>query len=183
MKERIMDFRKTRPAKAAAFALAASLLCGPAIAEDGPCEGFNWPLATELGWMQAPDADTVKSGGEIAEPLAKAVALKLTPTKETSFPVKPSIKAGALADDSFSGFFTIKALPKKAVYQVTLSKHAWIDVIQDGKSAETVAFTGRGECPFVRKSVRFELSAGPVTIMVAGSDVETVKVAVREAQD
>jgi len=178
-----MDFPMTKPAKAAALALVASLLFTPAMAEDGPCEGFNWPLATELAWMQATEVEAVKSGGEIAAAPSKAIALKLTPTKETSFPVKPSIKEGALGEDSYSGFFTIKALPKKAVYQVTLSKHAWIDVVQDGKSAETVAFTGRGECPIVRKSVRFELSARPVTIMVAGSDVETVKVAIREAQD
>ncbi|WP_155942507.1 hypothetical protein [Rhodomicrobium vannielii] len=140
-------------------------------------------MATELAWMQAADAVAVKSGGEIAALPAKAVALALPLTKDAALPTKSGIKEGALAPDSYSGFLTIKALPKKAVYQVTLSKHAWIDVVQGDKSAETVAFTGRGECPIVRKSVRFELGEGPVTLMVVGSDVETVKIAIREAQD
>ncbi|ADP72651.1 hypothetical protein Rvan_3471 [Rhodomicrobium vannielii ATCC 17100] len=178
-----MDFPITKPAKAAAFALTAFLLCSPAVAEDGPCDGFSWPMATELAWMQAADAVAVKSGGEIAALPAKAVALALPLTKDAALPTKSGIKEGALAPDSYSGFLTIKALPKKAVYQVTLSKHAWIDVVQGDKSAETVAFTGRGECPIVRKSVRFELGEGPVTLMVVGSDVETVKIAIREAQD
>ncbi|KAI94038.1 hypothetical protein T281_13210 [Rhodomicrobium udaipurense JA643] len=183
MKEWIMDFTITKPAKAAAFALTAFLLCNPAIAEDGPCDGFSWPMATELAWMQAADAVAVKSGAEIAALPAKAVALTLPRTNEAALPAKSGIKEGALAADSYSGFLTIKALPKKAVYQITLSKHAWIDVVQADKSAETVAFTGRGECPIVRKSVRFELGEGPVTLMIVGSDVETVKIAIREAQD
>ncbi|MBT3069508.1 hypothetical protein KKP04_01310 [Rhodomicrobium sp. Az07] len=177
-----MEFSIKTPAKAAAFALAAVLLCNAAAAEEGPCEGLSWPMATELAWMQAADAEALKSGGEIAALPAKAVALALTPSKVASLPVKPS-KEDALAPDTFSGFFTIKALPQKAVYQITLSNHSWIDVVQGGKPVETASFTGAPECKIWRKSVRFELSEAPVTIMVAGSESAAVRVAIREAQD
>ena len=33
----------------------------------------------------------------------------------------------------------------------------------------------------IRKSVRYKLAAGPITVQISGSPTETVKVAIREA--
>jgi hypothetical protein len=148
-------------------------------ADNDACSGFQWPMETELSWMQSADSQPLDTGAQIAAVAEKAIALQLQPAATATLPVKPTKQ---IAADSFSGWFKIAALPEDGLYQVTLSHHAWIDVVQDGEPAKTSAFTGKPDCTIVRKSVRFRLKQGPVTIQIAGSPSETVKVIVREAK-
>lgn len=151
-------------------------------AEQDACSGFRWPVETELAWMTAADTLPLETGAEIATPPLKAVSLKLKPASTAALPVKPSAKPHeAAAPDSFSGWFRIANLPKEGVYQVTLSHHAWIDTIQDAAPVATAGFTGKPACQAIRKSVRFQLGQGPVLVEISGSPVDTIKVAVREA--
>jgi hypothetical protein len=75
----------------------------------------------------------------------------------------------------------ISNVSKAGSYQVTASAEAWIDVIQDGKSLASTAHSGRPHCPDVRKSVRFDLQTGAVTIQVSGVDSKLIKLAILPA--
>jgi hypothetical protein len=51
---------------------------------------------------------------------------------------------------------------------VTLSNYAWIDAIQNDAYLKPKGFSGVTGCDAARKSVRFDLAAGPVTIQFSG---------------
>ena len=72
-------------------------------------------------------------------------------------------------------------MPKGGLYQISLSHEGWIDAVQNGELVQSHSFTGKQACKAVRKSVRYELGAGPVTVQISGAPVETVKVTIREA--
>jgi hypothetical protein len=153
----------------------------PAAAQEG-CTGFAWPMETEIAWMTSSAAVSVGTGEKLQAPLAKAIALKLVPSKQAQLPFKPGIKKQAIAPDSYSGWFEIAGLPEGGLYQITISSHAWIDAVQNGELVQSQAFTGARECETVRKSVRYQLGAGPVTVQIDGAAAETVKVVIREAK-
>jgi hypothetical protein len=177
----------------AAIVLTAGLAAVPAYAQDAPaanapaanaetCE-FLWPLETEMGWMRAAEAEKAASGATLARlPDDKAVELALKPTSEVAFPVKPTRTPKAGDAKTFGGFVNVETA-EAAHVQVTLSAHAWIDVVQNGKPLEATAHTGAMGCPVARKSVRFEVGAGPLTIQLSGADTETIRIAVRPAAD
>ncbi len=85
-------------------------------------------------------------------------------------------------DNSFGGVLTFASPSKPGVYQVTLSSEAWIDVIQNGKSLKSTAHSGKHDCPGVRKSVRFELQAAPVTVQLSDVPSDTIKIAILPAE-
>ena len=151
----------------------------PAAAQEG-CTGFGWPMSAEIAWMTAADSQAAETGAKMPGLAAKAIELKLKPSKEVTLPVKSGKKKQGIAADSYSGWFEIAGLPKAGLYQVSLSHEGWIDVAQNGELVQSKGFTGRKDCKAVHKSVRFELSAGPVIVEISGAPVETVKVSVRE---
>ncbi len=172
--------RHLRPILALAAGLAgASLFAASATAD---CTGFKWPLDTELGWLAAGNDVAVKSGGEIAEAPAKAIALTLTPAKSTSMPVAAGVKEQAVGDDTFSGWFTIPAGVKPGLYQVSLSTNGWIDVVQNGALIPSKGFTGRQECKAIHKSVRYDIGPGPVSIQITGAPAGTVRLTLSAAK-
>lgn len=149
--------------------------------EEKPCSGFRWPVETELSWASSQDSQTLDTAAEIAQPAFKAITLKMQPTKEAALPVKPGIKTQAIPPESYSGWFKIDSLPKEGLYQVTLSQHAWIDLVQDGTLLPNAGFTGDPSCQILSKSVRYRVGPGPVTVQISGAPNETIKVIVREA--
>ena len=76
----------------------------------------------------------------------------------------------------------IPKVPKAGLYQITASAEGWIDVIQDGKALASSAHSGRRDCPDVRKSVRFDLQTGAVTIQFSGVDSKFIKLAILPAE-
>jgi hypothetical protein len=84
--------------------------------------------------------------------------------------------------DSSGGVISISNLPKAGSYQVTTSAEGWIDAVQNGKAVGAAAHTGRRDCADVRKSVRFDLQPGAVTLQLSGVDSKSIKVAVLPAQ-
>lgn len=149
--------------------------------EQKPCSGFRWPIQTEMSWITSEDSQPLDTASEIASPAAKAITLKMQPTKDAALPAKPGVKNQAIPPDSFSGWFKIASLPKGGIYQVTLSEHAWIDMVQNGAPLANAGFTGDPSCGVVRKSVRYRVGEGPVTVQISGAPNETIKVVVREA--
>lgn len=163
-----------------AFAVASFL--GPAVqaAGTGGCESFDFPLATELEWMQRPDSESVKSGATLPHAPAKAMTVALAAPGDVQFAVAPDGKAKG-GDGTFAGVVTIDSAGPAGLYQVSLSAKSWIDVVQNGKAVKAVAHTSKSDCEGLRKSVRFDLSAGPVTLQITGVKETSIKVTVRKA--
>ena len=140
-------------------------LLTPALADDG-CDKFAWPLTNERAQLTAPDKPVVKAGDTLAAVPKTAFTLQLQPGTEAAFLMPPERKPKA--EHWFGGVLRLPAPDKPGIYQVTLSEEAWLDVLQDGRYARTVGFSGRGDCPGLRKSVRFEVTAAPMALQVSG---------------
>jgi hypothetical protein len=137
----------------------ALLLSGGAARAD--CDHFKWSLAREKAWFaSAPEP----AGPEIA-PGEKAYELALKQGDAAGFalPLKKPMAAG-----EYGGVVRIASVPKAGLYQVTLSREAWVDVIQNQARARTRNVSRQRDCPSFAKSVRFELAAGPAVLQISG---------------
>jgi hypothetical protein len=172
--------QKANTATFLAFALLGAMAI-PATAQEDGCTGFSFPVDTEIAWMKAADSEAVEAGAKMPGLPAKAVTLKLKMTRDIALPAKSGRKRQAIGGATYSGWFEIANLPKSGMYQISLSLEAWIDAVQNGELVQSHSFSGRPACKAVRKSVRYELGAGPAIVQVAGSPVDTVKVTIREA--
>jgi hypothetical protein len=147
------------------------LAATPALAADAVCSKFNWPVDRELSLLRAARPDTA-SGASFAGGPPLALTLKLA--TGVALPVaseRPSDPA------KYAGFISISA-PKPGDYLVSLSSEAWIDVIQDGKPVASTAHSGDPNCPDLRKSVRFTLSAKPITLEISNAPADHILIAV-----
>lgn len=133
------------PMLAVATLLAGFALAGPSMAEEA-CQGFKWPVDTELGWLKANDHLQLKSGAEIDPLPTRAIALELEPAKDVKMPVAPGVKPQAIGAGTFSGWFTLPASVKPGIYQVSLSTNGWIDAAQNGQLIRSSGFSGRRGC-------------------------------------
>jgi hypothetical protein len=152
---------------------------GTATAEDVPaCASFAWSVARERSAFGAPDLPVLASGSALPSE-AGAAQLTLKPVAEIVLPF-PSDKA--VKPDTFAGFVTAK-VTAAGTYQVTLSNEAWIDVSQDGRSSlKPAAHSGKVGCPEVRKSVRFALDVGTVTIEISRASSPQIKLDLLRAE-
>lgn len=156
-----------------------ALSINTAMAEDAsPCTSFAWSVARERVTFGAQDLLALASGSSLSSG-AGAAQLNLKPAGEVALPV-PSEKAAK--PDTFAGFVT-STVPAAGTYQVTLSNEAWIDVSQDGRSTlKPTAHSGKAGCPEVRKSVRFVLDAGTVTIEISRASSPQIKLDLLKAE-
>ena len=160
-------------------ALAVTGMPGAASAET--CSGFKWPVDAEMSLMTAPEVEAVTMGGAIASIPPKAIELKLESSPSVKFPAAPGIKKQAIPQNSFSGWFTIKAVTKPGLYQITIPNHSWIDVVQNNELVQSTAFSGDPECKTLRKSVQYELGASPAIVQIVGVSEASIKLTIREA--
>jgi hypothetical protein len=157
------------------FSFIALLIAAPALAQDPVgCDKFKWPLEQERALLA--NASPIVSGGEMSQPLVAAVMVTLVPFADAKLPMAPS--RAPKSSDSYAGFVRGVAVPKAGTYRVTLSKGAWIDVIQDGHNVKSRAFSGATGCDSVAKSVKFELTATPFVIELSGTAARTIAVVV-----
>ncbi|MDG4894131.1 MAG: hypothetical protein EOR72_16895 [Mesorhizobium sp.] len=141
-----------------------------AVAADGGCEAFRWPVAREQALF--PEAPAAQSGVELT--IGQAVDFSLEAADMVSFEVPPQ---RAPAAGTFGATASV-TVPQDAELQVTVSDEAWIDVVQDGRSVKSAGVSGVKTCPGIRKSVRFKLTAGPATLQFSGAKKPDLKVAV-----
>ena len=169
-------------ALAAAVAAALAFAPGkPALAEDmSECDQFTWPVKREQALFGSKDLQHVASGATLASFPDRGIALELQPHDSVPYALPPG-RQPKIANSS-GGFVVVSNVPKGGQYQITTSAEGWIDVIQDGKPLASAAHSGRRDCPDVRKSVRFELQPGAVTIQVSGVDLKLVKLAILPAE-
>lgn len=166
---------------AAAILLAASPTAA-ADAKDG-CSRFLWPLETERAWFAATDVIPLKSGDAFATPPSdKAISLRLRPAESVDLPATPTSTPKKGDGKRFAGVVQFNDIPE-GHYQIAISDHGWIDVVQDGKALEATGHTGAPDCKGLRKSVRFEIASGPLAIQVYGARSDTIRIAVRPAAD
>lgn len=150
-----------------------------ASADSAACTGFDWALLREQAWFAAPGLPQVASGGTLPVGMPGAL-LGLKPQAEVAPPFPPSREA---KPGTYGGVLTVPAPVTPGLYQVTLSDRAWIDVSQDGKTPRSpVAHTMRPGCAVLAKSVRFQLGAVPITIVVSGAEADTIRIAVAPAE-
>jgi hypothetical protein len=152
-----------------------------AFADDKPaCDQFSWPIAREREAFSSANLQTIRAGSPERALPEKGVALKLDPAAKVTYPV--ALERKPKNENSFGGVLTFASPAKPGVYQVTLSSEAWIDVIQNGKSVKSTAHSGKRDCPSVRKSVRFELQAAPVTVQLSDVSSDTINIAILSAE-
>ncbi|WP_271202072.1 hypothetical protein [Methylopila turkensis] len=153
--------------------LAAALLAvGPALAGDAePCSGFAWDVRADIAAVAA--AEMTPSGSEIRPAPATAVRLLLVDAGKAGFALPPEQAQSPAAPAG-----TLRFVARAGVWRVTTTERLWFDVVQDGRSAKPLGFSGDPTCEGARKSVRFELKDGPATLQVSGSPSRTVGVAV-----
>ena len=155
-----------------AITFAALVIAVPAFAQEPVgCDKFKWPLENEHAALIS--AKAVAPGGEIAP--AAAARLALAPIADAKLPQEPTRKP---RDGTFAGFVRVAALPKAGTYKVTMSKGGWIDVFQDGREVKSGAFSGATGCEGLRKSVKFNLAAAPVLLVVTGAPDKEIAVVV-----
>lgn len=141
-----------------------------ALAADSGCDAFKWPVAREQALF--PAAPAVQSG--VALTVGQAVDFSLAAVDTISFEVPPDREPAA---GTFGATASV-TVPPDGELQFSLSDEAWIDVVQDGRTVKSAAFSGVKTCPGIRKSVRFKLSAGPATVQLSGAKKPDLKVAV-----
>jgi hypothetical protein len=152
----------------------------PLHAQDKPaCEQFGWSIKREQALFSAPGLGLAASGSK-RDSIESGVALELQPQASMAFVLPPERQPKST--DSFGGVISFANVPKAGLYQITLSAEAWIDVIQDGQALKSTAHSGKRGCADVRKSVRFVLQPGALTIQLSGAAEKTVKLAVLPAE-
>jgi hypothetical protein len=145
-------------------------------AEGKGCAAFKWPIEIEQGWFKSASPRATSTGDKLDGPADQALAAKLVANEQVPFTFTPERKP---KPGTLGTVLTFAAMPRAGHYQVTLSEDAWIDMIQVGKMVSSYDHSGGPECPGVRKSVRFELSKGPLVLQVSGAASSPILVAIR----
>jgi hypothetical protein len=166
-------------------ALALSAFAVPCLAQESRqesrqepvgCDKFKWPLDKERATLNGTDLPKIVSGNRVTWPIPWATTVTLVPFADAKLPVAPERAPKSPA--SFAGFVEVPAPAKAGTYKITLSSEGWIDVVQDGHAVRSTAFSGALGCDGVRKSVKFDLAAHPLTLELSSVPADTIKIAV-----
>ena len=157
---------------AAAFLLTATL---PTFAQDTGCAGMKWAIDRERAAFAAGDLPTVEAGGPLPGS-GQAVQVHLAAQDAAAFAVQPSRRPKNVP--AYAGAFALADVAAPGAYDVTISRDAWIDVVQNGVILHQTRFTGSKTCPDIRKSVRFDLAKGTATIMISDAAEDRLKLEV-----
>ncbi len=135
------------------------------------------PPAGQAAWAQPQPmkAATAVEGSDAAlfTP-GKAADLALAPTPDVKYAIRPDHPGGSVSN---GGLAAIR-IDKAGTYRVAIDSGAWLDVIADGKSLESVGH-GRGPaCTGIRKMVDFRLVPGRYLLQIAGNGGPRIRVIV-----
>ena len=140
------------------------------------CDKFKWPLDKERATLTGTDLPKLASGASVTFPIPWASIVTLAPFADAKLPVAP--ERAPKSPTSYAGFLQVGAPAKAGTYKITLSSEGWIDVVQDGHAVKSTAFSGAPGCEGVRKSVKFDFAAKPLTIELSSVPDNTIKIAV-----
>jgi hypothetical protein len=163
--------------KAARFAVAASVLAGPALAQEPVgCDKFKWPLDKERLTLTGTDLPKIVSGTAAPFPIPFGAIVALKPLANAKLPTPP--EQAPKSPDSFAAYFQVKAPAQAGSYKITLSAEGWIDVEQSGQPVKSTAFSGAQGCEGIRKSVKFDLAAAAFTVELSSIKADEIKLAI-----
>lgn len=148
----------------------------------GGCESFAWSIETERALLTAADSLNVPSVANLGAIPEKAIAVQMAPAAGVTYLIPPNGKPKSDTANAFGAVLQFGGAAESGLYQVTLSDKAWIDVIQKGAALEAVAHTGKSDCASVRKSVRFNIDAGPFAVQLSGAANSEIKLSIRRAK-
>ena len=133
---------------------------------------FHYTLAPKLTALTATSLPKLAAGAE-APPPPTAVTVALQPIAGATLPKPPE---RLQKPNTYAGFLRASA-GSAGLYTVTISDYAWIDVVQNDAYLKPKGFSGVTGCDGARKSVRFDLAAGLVTIQFSGVAKDAISVA------
>lgn len=140
-----------------------------AFADDG-CGKFAWPLTRERAALLAPNLPMVPSGSAMDS--GRAFRLVLLPPDQAGYVMPPERKPRV--GNWRGGIVQLPAPPRAGVYQLTLSHDAWVDVVQNGRYARSAGRSSRSDCPGLRKTMRFDLTASPIVLQISGASEASI---------
>ena len=154
-----------------------SLIAAPALAQEPVgCDKFKWPLDKERATLNGTDLPKVTSGDHVTWPIPFAMSVALVPFADAKLPTAP--ERAPKSPTSFAGFLQVAGPSKAGTYKITLSSEGWIDVVQDGHSVKSAGFSGATGCEGIRKSVKFDLAAQPLTLELSSVPANTIRIAI-----
>ncbi len=160
------------PPMLASIATLALLTWRPATADDAAapqpqqpravgCAAYDVDVTQELGLLAGPAAPAAASGaGQPAPVLAvgKSYSVELRPERDVALITGSRPKASEAG--AYAALLTL-SVPADGIWRVSVSRHAWIDVLDAAGSAlQASAHQGRQGCAELRKFVEFPLKAG-----------------------
>jgi hypothetical protein len=159
----------------------ALVAAAPAWAAEEPsgCDKFKWNIERERAALSAPDRVRLASGGELGALPSTGITLGLRTSAEARLPSSPE---RAPKDGTFAGFANVKAVPKAGLYTVSLSAGGWVDLVQEGHFLKPKAFSGATDCDGIRKTMQYEMAAGPFVLQVSGSREASISIAILPSQ-
>lgn len=159
--------------------LALALLCSAAPALADPpamCSKLGWPLDKERALLDG-TVIAVPSGDTRKAMPTRALSLMLEPGAKVTLPLAPAKPADPA---KFAGFVVVP-VTTPGDYLISLSSEGWIDAVQNGVAVTSSAHTGDSNCPGLRKSVRFSLAAGQLTIQISNAPSDRIEIAITPA--
>lgn len=161
---------------------AADAPSGKSVAAERPkqgCESFAWPVDREQAWFNDAHLARRDPGARLSH-IDRAVELALAPMSKAHFFMPPERPVGA---EGYGGEAIIRGVPRAAVYQVTVSDDAAIDLFENGARLKPIAATDAPGCAGVRRSVRYRLAPGDlVLIELSGAQKDSIKLGFAEAR-
>jgi len=141
----------------------------PATSVGLPAELASWSTPQPLAAAKSADAT---SGATLT--LGQAADLALSPTPDMRYAIRPSRPGGSVSHGGMAQFTVAKA----GTYRVVIDGAAWLDVIADAKSLESVSHGHGPDCSGIRKMVDFKLVPGRYLLQIAGNGAPKVRVLV-----
>ncbi len=142
------------------------------------CSGFAFDLSREIELLGG-KATAVTAGTSVRKAAAlqpgKSYRITLADQSKVSFAAKPGKEQTEVSPQAG----LLRLTPSGKTLRVTLADAAWIDVVSGAEVITSTRHTGSRDCPGVRKSVEFAVTAGtPVTLQLSNSAQKSVGVVV-----
>jgi hypothetical protein len=153
------------------------LAAGAARAAEEPsgCDKFKWNIDRERAALTATDRVKLASGAELAAVPSTGMMFALVAPGDARLPSPPE---RAPKEGTFAGFAKFTSAAKAGVYTISLSAGGWVDVVQNGNFLKPKAFSGATDCDGIRKTMKYEISAGPLLLQISGIKENSVSIAI-----
>jgi hypothetical protein len=143
------------------------------------CDRFGWSLKREQEWFGRSGIPEVSSGAKRPAVPESAFVLSLDSDSDASFVMPPERKSRS--ENGFGGSISFEKVPRAGLYHVTLSQDGLVDIIQNGHYLKKKASASQRACPGIRRSIRVDLTDGPLVLQFNGVEYPSVTVAIAPA--